>query len=104
MSFYNTIHEQGEQLNKSEAKAVSQEVYILYHFKANKGRSYTPFEVQQAIPELHNTPITSIRRAITNLTNQGQLEHTHDMRQGDYGKLNHTWRYRDRKEGQLRLF
>lgn len=36
-------------------------------------------------------PITSIRRAITNLTNDGELVKHDRMRMGDYGKDNHTW-------------
>lgn len=105
-SFYNTIRERGRQLAQSEAHAVSQEAWIFLHFKANPQYTYTPFDIQREMPELSHVPITSIRRAITNLTMQGLLEQTHEMRQGEYGKMNHTWRYRQQhKQGeQLRLF
>ena len=37
-------------------------------------------------------PITSIRRAITDLTNAGKLTKTDTMKLGRYGKHVHTWK------------
>ena len=36
-------------------------------------------------------PITSVRRAISNLTKDHKLEKSSKQKLGKYGKLNHTW-------------
>jgi hypothetical protein len=38
-----------------------------------------------------NCPITSIRRAITNLTDAGKIIKTDQYVKGNYGKLEHLW-------------
>ena len=38
-----------------------------------------------------NCPITSIRRAMTNLSNEGHLEKTDDYVFGMYAKREHLW-------------
>ena len=92
-SFYNTIHASGAQLELFEQEAKTQETAVLDFFRANPFQDFTPCEVQTIM----NTaaPITSIRRAITNLTKQGRLYKTGNMRPGQYGKPNYTWRYND---------
>ena len=37
-------------------------------------------------------PITSIRRAITDLTNEGKLVKTNSLKKGNYGKKCHCWK------------
>ena len=102
MNFYNTIDEQGETLKESERKALRQED-IVFDFFLHYPGAYTPFDIQsQVLPE---APITSVRRAITNLTIQGKLEKTDDMRAGELGKNNHQWRLAgDKPQKQLGLF
>jgi hypothetical protein len=38
-----------------------------------------------------NCPITSIRRAMTNLSDNGKLEKTNEFVMGNYGKKEHLW-------------
>ena len=95
MTFFNTIKETGETLRESILKAKSQEERILLIFKDRaKNRVYrlTPFQVQNIYNNFFRaTPITSIRRAMTNLTTKGLLVKTDEMSYGEYGKKNFTW-------------
>lgn len=91
MSFYNTNSETGSELKSSINKSKHQEEIILAFFKKHPDKEFTPFEVQEAVG-LDGVPITSIRRAITNLTDDGRLEKTDTQRKGVYGKKNFCWR------------
>lgn len=90
-SFYNTIEASGQQLIDFEQKAQTQEELILSCFKQYNKTDVTPDEVQDLL-RLFNTPITSIRRAITNLTKQGKLIKTTNQRKGRYGKMTYAWK------------
>jgi len=94
-SFYNTTGECGHQLEFYHSKAASQEMRILQFFEQHKGMRFTPFDVHRAL-YYANTPVTSIRRAITNLTREGKLVKTTDYEKGVYGNKNHKWTYNDR--------
>ena len=76
MTFYNTIQENPNQLAKSESKAKTQEANIMNCFKQYE-RPLSPSMVL-SISGL-NCPITSIRRAMTNLSDDGKLEKTKDF-------------------------
>ncbi len=89
MSYYNTNKEEGDELFQSERKAQSQEELIITLF--SKGEYLTPDEILAICNEDHNYPITSIRRALTNLTNKGMLVKTDRFKIGRYGKKTHTW-------------
>lgn len=100
--YYNTAHESCRQLAESQRTALSQEAVILRFMLQHQGQCFTPFDIQRRL--MPTVPITSIRRAMTNLTIKGDLEQTHNMKQGEYGKPNHTWRARNIKAMQLKLF
>jgi hypothetical protein len=54
----------------------------------------TPFEVEEAYIKLYpKVPITSIRRAMSNLTKDNKLVKTNAMKQGGYDKPNFIWEY-----------
>lgn len=89
--YYNTNKERGLQLLSSKEQAKYQEGLIFRFFFMRPKHHYTPFQVKRHIFELRSTPITSVRRAITNLTKRGLLIKTDVMAIGDYGKPNHTW-------------
>lgn len=90
MTYYNTNKESGNTLAASQAQAGRQEDRILAVFAGlAPGQRLTPFEVKDILRV--KWPITSIRRAITNLTSDGELVKHDRMRMGDYGKDNHTW-------------
>lgn len=93
--FHNTLDLPESELKARQFKAGSQNEKILEFFKWNPGKLYTPFEIQNYACILGNgylTPITSIRRAITDLTKLGYLEKTKEKRAGEYGIDNFTWR------------
>jgi Fe2+ or Zn2+ uptake regulation protein len=89
--FYNTIQLTGEDLKKAVSDAQRQEdaIYLLYK---HTGKPYSPSQVLRLMEKAgKNWPITSIRRAITNLEQQGKLDKTYLMFSGPMGKPEHTW-------------
>ncbi len=91
--YYNTTNEQGEDLRELMSKAMTQQDRIIELFKANKGTELTPPEVLNEVFTL-DTPLTSIRRAITTATNQGFLVQTGNKKMGSYGRSNYCWKYK----------
>lgn len=103
MSFYNTINEKGETLKESENKTQNQEEQILTWFKSHNTALLTAFEVQGYV--FGNTvPVTSVRRALSDLQAKGKVIKTDHMRNGLYGKSNHCWKLHDNLKPQLDLF
>lgn len=90
--FYNTIHESGKQLSDSIKQATTQEEKVLRFFKTNPKKLFTPFDIKYVGLFEDNVPLTSIRRAITNLEGKGLLEKTEEKREGGYGKYNYCWK------------
>lgn len=97
-SFYNTIHESGEKLRESIRKAQTQEDKILAFFKSFPEKSFTPFDIQYVGVFDNSVPLTSIRRAMTNLEKKNFLEKTQEQREGGFGKANYCWRLSEPKE------
>lgn len=91
--FYNTIHASGQTLIDFNNQAESQNNIILHIFELNKNSSFTPFEVQKCLIRIgKDYPITSVRRAMTTLTEEGKLIKLSEMKPGNYGKPNYTWK------------
>ena len=101
MTFFNTVRLRGFDLNEAEWLAMRQEEKVYMLFSENPEREFTPFEVWAAI--LPDVPITSVRRAITCLTEEGKLEKTNRQKAERYGKPNYVWRLR-RSDEQMTLF
>ena len=95
--YYNTTNETGEDLKESHKKAESQQKKILDIFKTSKEAS--PSQVMLALPV--GTLITSVRRCITDLTNEGHLEKTTRKRKGIYGKSEYIWKLHSLYEAGL---
>jgi len=89
--YYNTNRLQGSELSTADLKASKQEDIVLFIFNTYR-IPMAPHEVQEKDTRLARCPVTSIRRAITNLTNSGILEKTDDMVSGEYGKPVHRWK------------
>lgn len=89
-SFYNTTGESGAQLEQYRGKAGAQELEVWRWFKDRPGKHFSPWEVQAAC--LPGVPITSVRRAITNLQQKGKLEKTPFKKSGPYHRPSLTWR------------
>ncbi len=88
-SFHNTIKLSGEELTTSEVNAQSQEEIITGIF-TKEYTGLTASEVLSKFPS-ERTPITSIRRAMTNLCTQGKLHKTSSMKTGPFGKPEHIY-------------
>lgn len=99
--FYNTIDEEGEVLVKSREDVDKQEDLVLDFFRQHPRDSFIPPEVRDAILPL--APITSVRRAITNLTQDDYLEKTEEQKLGLWGKMNYKWRLARPTKGQGQL-
>ena len=93
-NYHNTVPETGEKLQEYQRKAVTQQEEIMFIFK---------FELEKASPKQiyyhclaygHNWPITSIRRAISNLEASGFLEKTGERVPGIYDRDENVWRVR----------
>ena len=89
MAFYNTIHEVGDKLKESHKKARSQED-LIYSYLLIAGKPLVPSQILKRLAL--NCPITSIRRALTNLTNRGLLIKTDKFIIGSFGKREHLWK------------
>lgn len=89
-SFHNTNNEQGETLYKSIEKARTQEDEILGYFEYHKGKSFSPEQIWKTI--LPNCPLTSVRRAMSNLTHAKKLEKTNETTIGMYKKKISLWK------------
>ncbi len=92
--YYNTTNLKGDALKESHAKAESQEALILAFFREHPDKMFIPDEVY-SIFDPTKTPITSIRRSITDLTTDGHLTKTNLQKIGKYGKYAYCWRLSD---------
>ena len=105
--YYNTINEKSPSLEKSDSKARKQKDQIFALFRHTL-RPMTPAEIWEHYGyKNNNVPLTSIRRAITNLENEGLLKKTDIQKEGIYGKMNYCWIYEEKvesKAGQGSLF
>jgi len=95
MTYYNTNNETGDTLLKSRDKAQSQEECILAYFKRGWRTFCAPHDLESLFD--YTVPITSIRRALTNLEKSGKLVKTDLMVMGTYGKMVHTWQLASRQ-------
>jgi len=92
------------QVKEANKRAKSQDALILDIFKNYSTRKFSPDEILDLYKSRtgKNVPLTSIRRAISNLTDLGHLEMTNYRKDGPYGKPVHLWRVKI-VEGQLKL-
>ena len=100
MSYYNTNKLAGFDLKEANRKASTQEDRILHFFERNRGNRYSPEDIQMYC-QMATRPLTSVRRAITNLTSEGHLRKTTDMKPGLYGKPVHTWECGVRNQNEI---
>jgi len=90
--FYNTVPLTGEMLIKFQEKAFKQQEIVLSFFQKHPERSFTPIEVHYHLWKAKYTyPLTSVRRAITNLTSEGKLVMV-GRKMEQYGSPNNTWK------------
>jgi hypothetical protein len=88
MTYFNTTSLAGDELDTATYKAMNQEDQIL-DFYLKHPWIYTPEQIQGHV--LPHAPLTSVRRAMSNLTKMGMLEKTNTKLKGGYGRKCHDW-------------
>ena len=88
--YHNTTESIQPDLGKYREKAKSQDVRILAALLENPGVPITPSTILSWVFN-GSVPITSVRRAITNLTNSGDLVKTNFQTKGPYGRPEFIW-------------
>jgi hypothetical protein len=91
MSYYNTTSLIGGNLLKEIKSAKTQEDKITIFFKSRALSYLTPSDILRAVFD-SSTPLTSIRRALTNLTRDKVLVKTDKQKIGSFGKPVYCWR------------
>lgn len=97
-AYHNTVPETGKQLAENTAKAIIQDKVILNIFitTTNKYGNFltSPEMIWNAykIISFNNVPLTSIRRAFSNLQKRGLIEKTGEKVEGMYGRKINLWR------------
>ena len=100
--YFNTTNLSGPELRSAQSSAKSQEAEIAEVFRVT-GYSMTPSQVHWRMWPTR-APITSIRRAMSNLTLRGVLVKLDAMRMGPLGKKEHYWEYARSAPTQTSLF
>jgi stalled ribosome alternative rescue factor ArfA len=103
MTYYNTTNEVGGTLGEYQKKAKSQEEEI-FDYLNRYGLSFSASEIEDSLYKDRNVPITSIRRALSNLN--GVKIETVGKIKGKYGRKEFTYRVIEifRNSSQLNIF
>ena len=97
--FYNTTHLTGEELKRERKNAETQEQKIFKFFE-EFDYPYTACQVWDLCMK-KQVPLTSVRRAITNLNMQGLLRKSPTKAIGIYGKKAYLWRLDKKYESKI---
>jgi len=98
-SFHVRSHFTVEEVVAGEKKARRQEDNILEWFRENPTIHATPTELFDLLPSHRRPLLTSLRRALTNLTTAGFLRHyPAERRDGKYGVKESCWGLATRTE------
>lgn len=93
--FHNTIGARGQMLFDFEASVEKQEMVIMNYMKTHCSESFTPIQLWDRLNKLgYNYPLTSIRRALSNRTDTGELTMHEEKKNEMYGKPNHLWQFK----------
>ena len=101
-NYHNTTESTQPELAKYRQKAMSQDDRLLEFFKKVAPIEYTPSQLLGIVFK-GSVPLTSVRRALTNLTNQGDLVKTNEQIKGPYGRPEFKWRLAD-QHNQREMF
>ena len=100
MTYFNTTHLTGKILTDFRRKAKNQEEKILAEFLLFPWMEVSPSKIQELVFPTNWPPITSVRRALTNLTKAGDLIKTEKQTNGRYGRPEYKWRLADQHKQQ----
>ena len=102
--YFNTTNLTGVPLTKEQHNAANQEDIITDIFKSLNGRECSPGGIHcLTMSRGYKWPLTSIRRAITVLTDKEVLVKTDNQVTGLFGKKEYCWKLKV-KEGQIQMF
>ncbi len=90
LGFFNTTRERGQRLKGSRKKANKQEILIMGFFRNNPELAFAPHYIHKKLFD-ENTPLTSTRRALSNLTKSKLLTKTYQQVMGPFGKMVYCW-------------
>jgi Fe2+ or Zn2+ uptake regulation protein len=88
---YNTTSEQGDLLKEYQAQTKAQEAKILVLFRQNPNRTFTAPEVWECAAWVGQPPLTSVRRALSDLQQLGFIRKG-SKRKGIFGRSNYEWK------------
>lgn len=98
LSFHNTTNLKDEELKEAEIKCSKQEREILEYYNGFNAYDWSELGVPPSMVWRNvfggkegKTLLTSVRRAITNLTKKGYLRKTDIKVKGPYGAKEHCW-------------
>lgn len=95
MTYHNTTHETGQDLTDAQNITKGQDNIVLSVFNMFPENEMSPSDVWLILESLgYKYILTSVRRAITNLTIKGHLVHTENKKPGLHGRPNTTWKCR----------
>ena len=93
--FYNSISLNGNDLEKAQKQAETQESKVLDLLKRHPTASFTKSEIKTILVSeskiSERTPASSISRALSNLSDKGMILKLSEMRKGEFDKPNHIW-------------
>lgn len=93
--YHNTTEKKGAELSEAQTKASKQTETILKLFRDHPRTTFTPWDCFYHMGQ--QMMITSIRRAITTLTDAGYLEKTGERRRsGPANETSYTWKFNPR--------
>lgn len=99
--FFNTVGLEGQALIQFTESALSHKSLVLRFFELNSGKAYTPIEAHTQL-QIKGCArlLTSTRRAISDLTEEGELVKLPKEKQKKerYGMLNNRWQYNTHKD------
>ena len=90
-NYHNTTYATGKQLAEYEVQATKQDSQVLEFMAHNDGYGFTAEHIADYV--LPWAPITSARRALTNLYNQDRIIKVGQI-DGEYGRPVTVWQYR----------
>tara|TARA_B100000214_G_C23913640_1_gene602585 strand:- start:490 stop:864 length:375 start_codon:yes stop_codon:yes gene_type:complete len=94
--YYNTTNENGLNYKSNLKQAINQEKLTLAVFQTYPNDNLSAYDVWKFLVDNETinqeTPLTSIRRAITDLTNAGKIVKTDRKVLGSAGRKTYTWR------------
>ena len=100
--YHNTTEAVHPELNLYEKKAQTQERRILDWFKTYEQQA-SPSKILNTVFAGESVPLTSVRRAMTCMTDAGELVKTDRQVMGPYGRNEFVWKLAD-KYDQRELF